>query len=428
MDLSAIDLDRIFLKKIGVSGFLTNRSFSIDFSAQENKKASIFIGPNAMGKTVLCSFVAAVLTVAAALAREKTDCLKVDWDSLSGRPEELVLVFNQFSLRVVAKEENYADEGDGTTFSFFYTPINGSEEKEACLEFEVIHFRNQREARVDYVQTVFSSEDAKRLFSSFGSDDYPFWRFISIDRRLKGELKKSDFVGPENKKVYESLETANSSMGSGGIQTLIGVELNRLFSQWMMSRKRKKKANFNLPFDAKENISQILQDHSLIGETNLPESLTQCLAENTIDVEGVRFVDYLKRLKFFEESVSSFGDSRFAKMVKIRPGRGSDSAQRFRVTITELGKDLVDSEYFGSSSGESNYFTMFYLLCFRTNCRTHVFVDEPELSLALVEQMKLVDNIYAVLRYTGAQAILITHSPFVATGHEDLLAEVKFNG
>jgi hypothetical protein len=426
MNLSTIDLDQIFLKKIGVSGFLTNRSFSIDFSAQENKKVSIFIGPNAMGKTVLCSFVAALLTTVSALAREKTDCFKVNWDGLSGRPEELVLVFNQFSLRVVAKEENYADEGDGTTFSFFYTPINGAEEKEPCLEFEVIHYEN--EGRVDYVQTIFSSDDAKKLFSSFGSDEYPFWRFISIDRRLKGELKKSDFVGSENKKVYESLKTADSSMGSGGIQTLIGVELNRLFSQWMISMKRKKVENFALPFDTKESISQILQNHSLIGETNLSECLAQCLAENTIDAEGVRLVDYLKRLKLFEESVSGFGDSRFAKMVKIRPGRGLDSAQRFRVTITELGKDLDGSEYFGSSSGESNYYTMFYLLCFRTNCRTRVFVDEPELSLALVEQMKLVDSIFAVLRYTGAQAILITHSPFVATGHEDLLAEVKFNG
>ena len=83
-----------------------------------------------MGKTVLCSFVAALLTTVSALAREKTDCFKVNWDGLSGRPEELVLVFNQFSLRAVAKEENYADEGDGTTFSFFYTPINGAEEKE----------------------------------------------------------------------------------------------------------------------------------------------------------------------------------------------------------------------------------------------------------------------------------------------------------
>jgi predicted ATPase len=71
---------------------------------------------------------------------------------------------------------------------------------------------------------------------------------------------------------------------------------------------------------------------------------------------------------------------------------------------------------------------MFYVMCFRTNPSARVFVDEPEISLSLSEQIKIVDRIQAVFQYTKGQAILITHSPFIAAGHEDLLAEVKFNG
>lgn len=390
MDLSSINLDGIYLEALSVSGFLGKRSFRIDFSKQEGKKISIFIGPNAMGKTVLCSFVTTLFTTASKLAREKNDEITVDWGGLWGRPAQTFLEFNQFSLRVSTSEENYGDIGDGTTFSFFYSPKDGPEEKTPCLEFEVVHSQYKLKGKICYVQKAFSSDDSRRLFSSFGSKEFSQWRFVSVERKLKGAAKRSDFL---NQKECEQIPPFSIDSTLYTLVATLNMELNKLYNISTVSQKKRNgSGRVSLLLSMKKEAAEALKDLSLCQVKSLSKEIREILEQGDVSLEQQRFIDYFVRVVLFSRCIGSFGDPRFGQRVVIRDNLGN-KASPFRITISENGIDQVDSELLGYSSGEKNYFAMFFLLCFRTDRRTHIFVDEPELSLALVEQMKLVERI-----------------------------------
>jgi predicted ATP-dependent endonuclease of OLD family len=54
-----------------------------------------------------------------------------------------------------------------------------------------------------------------------------------------------------------------------------------------------------------------------------------------------------------------------------------------------------------------------------------VLIDEPEISLHIDWQVKLLSSIAEQLN--GKQIITCTHSPVIASGHEDQMAELSFS-
>ncbi len=72
------------------------------------------------------------------------------------------------------------------------------------------------------------------------------------------------------------------------------------------------------------------------------------------------------------------------------------------------------------SAGEIQLTAFYYELLFNIPDGALILLDEPEISMHIVWQMTLVDDVAMVCRMLGgAQAIIATHSPQVLSGHRD---------
>lgn len=72
------------------------------------------------------------------------------------------------------------------------------------------------------------------------------------------------------------------------------------------------------------------------------------------------------------------------------------------------------------SSGEQQMVVMAWEILFRTQPHTLVIIDEPEISLHVLWQDSLVDDLLAMSRASELQFLMATHSPAVIGGHSDL--------
>jgi len=90
-----------------------------------------------------------------------------------------------------------------------------------------------------------------------------------------------------------------------------------------------------------------------------------------------------------------------------------------QVKITSNNKG-IPLEYL--SSGEKNDFIMFYNLIFKyENCV--VLLDEPEISLHIEWQERLINDILKISSINNLQVIIATHSPNIIGEHVDLISK-----
>lgn len=93
--------------------------------------------------------------------------------------------------------------------------------------------------------------------------------------------------------------------------------------------------------------------------------------------------------------------------------------ERGQIKITANNKE-IPLEYL--SSGEKNDFMMFYNLIFRyENCV--VLLDEPEISLHIEWQERLINDILNICSTNNLQVIIATHSPNIIGEHVDLISK-----
>ena len=80
------------------------------------------------------------------------------------------------------------------------------------------------------------------------------------------------------------------------------------------------------------------------------------------------------------------------------------------------------------SSGEQQQLILQYDLLFRVQANTIVLIDEPELSLHLTWQQRFVPDLLKIIKLSNFDAMIATHSPFIAEARHDLtLALVEGN-
>ena len=74
------------------------------------------------------------------------------------------------------------------------------------------------------------------------------------------------------------------------------------------------------------------------------------------------------------------------------------------------------------SSGEQHELVLHYDLLFRVRPNTVVLIDEPELSLHVAWQKRFLPDLLEIVRLSGFDAVIATHSPFIVGDRDDLLA------
>jgi len=108
-----------------------------------------------------------------------------------------------------------------------------------------------------------------------------------------------------------------------------------------------------------------------------------------------------------------------------------------RMVLTESGASFViddtqeSLEFDALSSGEKNLLMIFYHLILGQelqdggSIRGSVFIiDEPEISLHVIWQQMLVNNIMKIMKGTNSQIIILTHSPQIVHDRSDLLIPI----
>ena len=73
------------------------------------------------------------------------------------------------------------------------------------------------------------------------------------------------------------------------------------------------------------------------------------------------------------------------------------------------------------SSGEQHELVLHYELLFKTRPNTVVLIDEPEISLHVAWQKNFLPDLMEIVRISGFDAVVATHSPYIIGGRDDLM-------
>jgi ABC-type ATPase involved in cell division len=139
--------------------------------------------------------------------------------------------------------------------------------------------------------------------------------------------------------------------------------------------------------------------------------------ENLRTVMEAVLLATLQKLDVFNEleqrlsSLKNFLDNRFASK-SLTLGRGN--GMRFE---TSDRQELRPRQL---SSGEQQMMVLAYEILFRAKPNTLVIVDEPELSLHVLWQDSLVDDLTRMGSISGLQFLMATHSPTIVAEHPEL--------
>lgn len=87
--------------------------------------------------------------------------------------------------------------------------------------------------------------------------------------------------------------------------------------------------------------------------------------------------------------------------------------------------DSVDVPLKALSSGEQHELVLAYELLFRASRNSLVFIDEPELSLHVSWQRKLLDDIAKISAIVDLDFVIATHSPAIVSNRRDLMIEIR---
>lgn len=87
-------------------------------------------------------------------------------------------------------------------------------------------------------------------------------------------------------------------------------------------------------------------------------------------------------------------------------------------------KGRVLSDLHKLSSGEQNLLILYYNLIFKSNGKTILLIDEPENSLHVAWQSKMLDDYISMSKATGCQIVLATHSPTFVDGRWELTTDL----
>lgn len=89
--------------------------------------------------------------------------------------------------------------------------------------------------------------------------------------------------------------------------------------------------------------------------------------------------------------------------------------------IDDSGKELHFTDL---SAGEIQLCAFYAELLFDAKKGTLLLIDEPEVSMHIVWQFSLVDEVERICALTGAYAVIATHSPQILNGHFDLQVDL----
>ncbi len=168
-----------------------------------------------------------------------------------------------------------------------------------------------------------------------------------------------------------------------------------------------------------------LQEVGLLDLQNQPhiDIIDEGQDDKIIDVLQVYIEDSRQKLDVYDELADRI--ELFLKIINERFLKKKLTISRtegFHFESTKSGKDIPLKSL---SSGEQHILVLYYELLFKIKKGTLLLMDEPEISLHIAWQKRIINDLEEILRLNPMQIIIATHSPAVIGNKWDLTTELN---
>lgn len=146
------------------------------------------------------------------------------------------------------------------------------------------------------------------------------------------------------------------------------------------------------------------------------------------DGELRRYVEFIKGIPARVKRATKSEEG--MKRVKLLIELLSDKLTFKSVSLSNEGELLFKDDsgsmlnFTDLSAGEIQLTAFYTELLFDANKDTLLLIDEPEMSMHIIWQFTLVDEVEKICSLTGARALIATHSPQVLNGRFDLQVDL----
>ena len=434
--LARVEVDRLF-------GIYNHR---IDLALDD--RVTLLHGPNGVGKTTILKMVDALLTDRLGYFR-------------SVPFERLLLRFHDCTSLELTKSDS-----DGAEFGNVTVEVNG-ETNVASISL-VPSTAEMVASEVEYLERAGGNAWVDMRDGQLHTDDEVVRRYTPRPLRSRSSAERvfAELTGDhedEDPWLAEFLGTANSHF----------IEAQRLVrshypANWLSRQRAMLSRVVECSRELKRRIDDTMADYGRQAQSldqSFPQRLLQRnAASGNLPVEEIRrrmsaLDDKTKELKdigILDETPHQFHllddiDRSQAGVMMLYVDDTEkkiqvleDLASRARLLLTSLNgkfrhKQLrVDREeglvvdgqrgdplpLDSLSSGEQHELILHYDLLFRVPQNTVVLLDEPELSLHVEWQSKFLSDLMAIVKLSGFDALVATHSPYIVGDRDDLMVDL----
>lgn len=423
------------IKKVLIEGFWGDRKVTLDF----NDSINFLIGVNGSGKTTIINLIAASLNADfAILDKIQFKNIRIDFFSEDGE--------NQIYIKVEKKEQ------ENSPYSRIIFNIQSPLEKK-LLKFDLNSleeenlFRTHNEIIISHKAMLQSVRQVRRNISAI-LDEMINLTWLSIHRvnnNYSRDREERNFESSIDKKIndlssdlvkYFGVLDKNYSQEADGFQknvllSLIDDKLNNTLSHYKDFDSEKEKDALRqvfLLFKLNErDFTSKLEKHFKKFE----ESRQMLHTKNSLDISGLASLVSTGRIHSVVQEWNSLNEKKIAinKPKYTFLQEVNNLFQRKEIFINERNELFVKSQS-GKiltlnqlSSGEKQLLIILGQGLLQEN-KIHIYIaDEPELSLHIEWQEKLVSSIKNI--NPNAQIIFATHSPDIVGAFSNAVIKVE---
>lgn len=409
------------IKRIIIKKLLRKFDYNIDLNMEE--RITILTGPNGSGKTSILRLIKAILTL--------------DINSIRNFNFELLeLQFTNEEILIIYQMEG-AVHFFNKNFGEIIFPINYSVDID------------QSEKSINKYK-IYKNTNTLNLPALGKQKDYNIDINIDTSSWLFNLTEQVDIYFIETQRLFKiESEQANYLIGPKVIKKLNVVE----YSFDILSIIRDKLAEFASQSNSIDNNALL----ELLTNKEMPKITKD---ELVVKLENLRELSFdLQRLQLLEKDITSgitkddIVDSRieianvYLMGIEEKLSILNELAIKIRLfmrLINEhfLNLDIIIDNRYGFmfedkdksksmllypsflSSGEQHQFVLFFELLFKVKKDSLILIDEPELSLHVAWQRKMLDNLLEISNLIGLDFILATHSPQIIDGQWELTRDL----
>lgn len=356
------------LKKLDIRRLFGSFSYSLDFINPDGEALKFITGPNGYGKTTVLAFINS-------LCRHDLGIFwKTPFESLKFFFDEATIEFRQTISYKEVEEEDFGPVRDKVRLTVLFSLGDST-------ETNIIEL-NEIDGITDSSLNLFLSS----LSSCFVKD-----------KRLEGgsQSGKDSVVKANAQDLATRLKAIQSDINSA--QNISAMRFDS----------KPEKDDYDV---RRKNILpklELLKSFGLFKDEQFPKAFQSEIAVIqdaylvSLEQMTAKVASSIDNLNLFSDIISHSGFVN--KKMEIDPRFG------YRFVVDDDVHEILDLECL--SSGEQHLLVMAYELLFKAFDDSIVLIDEPEMSFHLMWQLNFMNDLKAIVKQRGIQALVSTHSP-----------------